>query len=191
LQLIKDGIPLTISQNSHTYVKYSDANVSNLMSVFNGVESNAVAFTWLPSIDTLNNKITTLNQTYEIMSNRLGWINSDYFYDTTGVQRTTVTAVLPSYYTNANTVAYTVFNDMRSVIGMYGNETARKFSTGKLPSNKQVTVVIISKQGDDYYLGHQQAITNTPVLGSIGDQNVIVTPVKTSIENIKAYLNTL
>ena len=98
---------------------------------------------------------------------------------------------MPAYYTNANTVAYTVFNEMRSVIGMYGNETTRKFGTGKLPSNKQVTVVIISKQGDDYYLGHQQALTNTPVPGSIGDQQVTVTPVKTSIENIIAYLDTL
>ncbi len=191
LRLIKDGMPLTLSQNGHTYVKYSDANVSGLMSVFNGVDAANVTFTWLPSLDTLNNKVTALNQSYEILSNRLGWINCDYFYDTTGIPRTTVTAVLPAYYTNANTVAYTVFNEMRSVIGMYGNETTRKFSTGKLPSNKQVTVVIISKQGDDYYLGHQQAITNTPVLGSNGDQLVMVTPVKTSIENIKAYLNTL
>ena len=191
IRLLKDGMPLNLAQNGHTYVKYADPTVSNLMGVFNAVETTTGSFTWLPNLDTLNNKVITSNQTYEILSNRLGWINCDYFYDTTNIPRTTVTAVLPAYYTNANTIAYTVFNEMKSVIGMYGNETTRKFSTGKLPSNKQVTVVIISKQGEDYYLGHQQALTNTPISGSIGDQLVVVTPVKTSIENIIAYLNIL
>ncbi|MEP7163261.1 MAG: hypothetical protein ABI741_01130 [Ferruginibacter sp.] len=193
IRLIKDGVELQLSTNGHINVKYDDPPVSGLMGLFNGIEANPAApFNWLPNMDTLNNRVYTFNQSYEVLTNRLHWINCDYFYDTSSATpRTTVSAVLPAHYTNANTVAYTVFNDLRSVIGMYGNDVSRKFSTGQLPSNKQVTVIIISKQGDDYYLGHQQALTMTPTAGTIGDQQVAVTPVKTSFENIQAYLNTL
>jgi hypothetical protein len=191
IRLRNDSSALHLATNGHIYVKYDDAAASTLMSVFNGFETGPISFTWLPNTDTANNQVSVINQSYEILSNHLNWINCDYFYDTTGIQRTTVTAVLPPQYTNANTVAYTVFNDLRSVIGMYGNESTRKFSTGKLPVNKQVTVIVISKQGDDYYLGHEQAVTLQPTSGAIGDQHVIVTPVKTSFENIKAYLDIL
>jgi len=192
VRLVKDGAPLQLAQNGHFYVKYNDTPISGLMGIFNGVEASpSASFNWLPNMDTMNNRVFALNQSYEILSNQLHWINCDYFYDTANAPRTTVSAILPAHYTNANSVAYTVFNDMRSVIGMYGNETTRKFSTGKLPSNKQVTVVIISKQGDDYYLGHEQALTITPAAGTVGAQQVTVTPVRTSLADIKAYLNTL
>ena len=193
IRLIKNGVELQLATNGHINVKYDDAPVSGLMSVFNAVETTSQSsFNWLPNMDSLNNQVNTFNQSYHVLCNRLHWINCDYFYDTTAATpRTTVSAILPAHYTNANTVAYTVFNDLRSVIGMYGNETTRKFKTGNLPSDKQVTVVIISKQGDDYYLGHQQALTITPSAGTIGAQQVMVTPVKTSFENIQAYLDTL
>ena len=192
VRLMKNGVELQLATNGHINVKYNDSPVSTLMGVFNGVENSQSGFNWLPNFDSINNRVTALNQSYEILSNRLQWINCDYFYDTSSASpRTTVSAVLPPYYTNANTVAYTVFNDLRSVIGMYGNANTKKFSTGNLPSNKQVTVVIISKQGDDYYLGHQQALTISPTAGNIGNQQVIVNPVKTSFENIQAYLSSL
>jgi hypothetical protein len=191
IKLYTDSSVLQLSQNGHMYVRYNDPPVSVFMRVFNGVETNTGSFTWLQSLDTLNNRVTVLNQSYEILFNRLGWISCDYFYDTTSAPRTTVSAVLPSYFTNANSVAYTVFNDMRSVIGMYGNAITRKFSTGKLPSNKPITVIIISKLGDDYYLGHEQTLTVSPSAGTIGNQMVNVMPVKTSLDNIKAYLDGL
>ena len=192
VRLLKDGVPVQIAQNGHYYLKFNDTPISGLMSLFNGIETGPTTFNWLPNTDTVNNRVVASpNQSYEIMSNHLQWINCDYFFDTTGIQRTIVSATLPAHYTNANTVAYTVFNDVRSVIGMYGNESTRKFSTGKLPVNKQVTVVVISKQGNDYYLGHEQALTAIGNAGTIGFQQVQVNPVKTSFDNIITYLNTL
>ena len=191
IRLTKDGNELHLAQNEPVHIHYDDSPVSSLMNIFNGEETNPAGFNWLPNMDTLNNQVFPLSQsTYEIISNQLHWINCDYFYDTTGVPETIVSANLPSNYTNANTVAYTVFNDMRSVVGMYGNAATRKFSSGKLPAGKIITLVIISKQGDDYYLGHE-AVTITGSPGTINDQQVNVTPVITSLDNIKAYLNSL
>jgi len=191
IRLTKDGNELHLALNGHVHIHYDDSPVSSLMTIFNGEETNPNGFNWLPNMDTLNNQVFPLSQsTYEIISNQLHWINCDYFYDTTGVTQTIVSANLPSNYTNANTVAYTVFNDMRSVSGMYGNAATRKFSSGKLPAGKIITLVIISKQGDNYYLGHEPVtITGSP--GTINDQQVNVTPVITSLDNIKAYLNSL
>lgn len=191
IRIYNDSSELHLAQNSPIYIKYFDSPTSPLMTLFNGNITTNYTFNWLPNMDTLNNRVYALNQSYEIISNRLGWINCDYFYDTTGIQRTAVSAVLPAHFTNANTVAYTVFNELRSVIGMYGNEVSRKFSTGLLPVNKQITVIVISKQGDDYYLGHEQRITLPAPSGTIANQPVPVTPIKTSLENILAYLNTI
>ena len=166
-------------------IRYDDPVPSTLMTLFTGQENPV--FNWLPNMDTTN-MIIPGSQSYYIITNRLRWINCDYFYDTSNAN-IIVSAGLPSNYTNANTIAYTVFNDIRSVIGMYGDANTRKFSTGRLPANKSVTVIVISKQGNDYYLGHEQAVTGT-MPGTI-NQQVIVHPVITSLDNIKAYLNGL
>ena len=99
-------------------------------------------------------------------------------------------AELASYFTNSNTIAYTVFRDFRSVVGMYGDVNSRKFSTGLLPVGKQVTVVVISKQGNDFFIGSQNVTTATSA-SNPGEQTVAVTPVKKSLAEIISFLNTL
>jgi len=189
VRLTKNGQELQLAPNSRYYIQYNDPSPSPLMRLFAGDQTNPAVFNWLPLTDTLNT-VTAFNQYYQVSTNRLQWINCDYFYDTTGIPQTIVSANLPANYTNANTTAYTVLNDMHAVVGMYGNATTRKFSTGRLPANKQVTVVIISKQGNDYFLGHEQVLT-TGSAGTIGNQSVTVTPVITTLDNIKTYLNSL
>jgi hypothetical protein len=68
--------------------------------------------------------------------------------------------------------------------------STRKFITGKLPVGKAITVVVISIQGDDYYLGFESAVTQTPASNPIAQQ-VHIVPVKKSLAEILAYLNTL
>jgi hypothetical protein len=101
-----------------------------------------------------------------------------------------VIADIAPYFTNANTVAFTVFKDVRSVIAMKGNISTRKFMTGKLPVGKHVTVVVISKLGDDYYLGYESAVTQIPA-SNVTIQHVRVVPIKKSLPEILAYLSTL
>ena len=87
-------------------------------------------------------------------------------------------------------MAFTVFNDMRSVVAMHGDLNTRKFISGKLPVGKQITVVVISKQGNDYYLGTKTTTTALSTTGPV-NQLVQVVPVKRSLPEILAYLSSL
>jgi hypothetical protein len=79
---------------------------------------------------------------------------------------------------------------MRSVLGMYGDVPERRFITGKVPNGKVATVVVISKQGNDYFLGKETITTGVNVTTN-NIQKVILTPVKTSLADIRLYLATL
>ena len=190
IRLLKDGSELQVSPQSLIRINYDDAPIFQQMRLFYGDESNPSAFNWLPVTDSAGNNVIPSIQSYQILTNRLRWLNCDYFYDTTGSAQTIVSPVLPSNYTNANSMAYLVFNDMRSVVPLYGNATTRRFRTGNLPVNKPVTLIVISKQGDNYFLGHEDAITSGNS-GTIAIQDITVTPVITSLNNIKAYLDSL
>jgi hypothetical protein len=101
-----------------------------------------------------------------------------------------VGANIPSYFTNSNTLSYVVFKDLRSVTAMPGDAGSRRFVSPKLPIGKQVTVVVISRIGTDYYLGHQAAVTQLPPVNS-SIQLVPVVPVKRSLNEIISFLNSL
>jgi len=171
-------------------LKYPDQPISTQMKFFVGDETNAAQFNWLPNPDPGINTVGFTQTGYEIQTNRLRWTSTCYFYDTTGIARVNVKADLAAYFTNANTIAYTVFRDFRSVVGMYGDASNKKFSTGKLPVGKLITVVVISKQGNDLFLGYENVTTASPTSGP-GEQTVTVKPIKKSLADIIAFLNTL
>jgi hypothetical protein len=66
----------------------------------------------------------------------------------------------------------------------------RKFVTGRLPVGKAITVVVISKQGGDYYLGYESTVTQSPA-SSPSIQHVNIVPIKKSLAEILSYLSTL
>jgi hypothetical protein len=183
------GANLALAPGKKINIRYGDATVSPLMRVFYGDESDPERFNWIPSQDSIF-VITQPNPVYELQSSKLRWINCDYFADTTG-PRLSVHASLAANYTNANTSVYLVYKDARSVLGVYGNATTRKFVTPLLPIGKQVTLVAISKQGSNsYYLAHENFTIglNSPTAIL---QSVLLNPVPTSLADIKNYLSTL
>ncbi len=185
ITLHQNGQPLQLAPNAWLAIRYADAVPDSKMKLFYGDETNPQQFNWIPSRDSLS----ATNQFYEIVSSKLRWINCDYFYDTTGTTRSTVSAHLPFNYTNANTEIFLVFNNIRSVLGMYGDVAEKKFISSKVPGNLPATVVAISKQGNDYFLGKEQIITGANI--TLGNQKVSLTPIKTSLADIKAFLATL
>jgi hypothetical protein len=192
VKLTKNGQELKLAPGKTISLKYSDAPILPGMKVFYGDESNAERFNWLPSDSGgAIQPVIAGNNFYELISSQLRWINCDYFYDTTGISRVQVGANLPPQYTNANTTAYLVFGNMRAVLGMYGNAATKKFQSGKVPVGQQAIVVVISKQGNDYYLGHEGFTTGPQATSPAGQQFVPLTPVKSSLADIKAYLSTL
>lgn len=190
ISLKKEGQTLQLAPGTRININYTDAPTVAQMKFFMGDESNAQAFNWLPtpepSLDTI---IISQQTTYQVYTKRLRWINIAQPFEVNTSVKVNVAADMASYFTNANTVAYTVFKDLRSVVAMRPDVSTRKFITGKLPVGKAITVVVISKQGDDYYLGFESAVTQTP--SSNPAQQVRIVPIKRSMAEILAYLSTL
>ncbi len=190
IKLTKDGQPLQLAPGVRISIRYVDLPVNQQMKFFIGDENNPTHFNWLPNPDLTNNTIAFTTQAYEILTNRLRWISLAQVYDLSTVAKVKVSADIATYFTNSNTVAYTVFKDMRSVVAMPGDLGSRKFVSAKLPVGKQITVVVISKQGNDYYLGYESTITQLPAANS-STQHVRIVPIKKSLPQIISYLNSL
>lgn len=189
-RLSNNTTTLSVTPNNHITLTYADTPVFSSMKVFHGDQSSQPGLNWLPATDSIHNLVQTGNNFYRLFSSRLNWIQCGQFFDTTGIPQTKLAVDLPLNYTNANSIAYVSFDDMRSVTAMSGNAVSRKFISGSLPSNKQVTVIVISKQGNNYYLGYNQAFTALPATPG-GTQNITVTPALVSLADVINFLGTL
>lgn len=181
---------LFIPQGKKLTLHYNIIAPAQGMQVFNGTEDITSGFNWLPNTDTAFNNVSVSLNGYEVRTNRLKWLHTARLFDTAGIAQTSLSLKLPPNYTNANTLAYISFNDMQCVAAMYGNPGLRTFVSGNLPVNRQITVVVISKQEGDYYLGRQVTNTSGTVTGA-STQELNLTPVKTPFSAVKTYLETL
>lgn len=192
VKLTRNGDELLLAPGKSIVLKYNDPLPVSAMRLFYGDESNPNRFNWVlaDSLGAGTQNITIGNNFYQLVSNRLRWINCDAFADTAGLARVQVTASLSPIYTNVNTVCYLVFNNRRSVVGMYGNATTKKFQSGLVPVGEPVTMVTLSKLGDQYFIGKQVFVTGQN--SAVANQQIIhVAPLPTSLPDIKAYLGTL
>ena len=189
IRLRKEKEELHLAPGKTISIKYNDSSPSSLMKLFYGDESNPERFNWLPTTLNSRDSVRVTSQGYEIVSERLRWINCDYFADSSGA-RMNIIASLPADFTNSNTSVYLVFKDIKSVVGMYGDALSKRFSSSKVPSGKIAVVISITKKGNNsYYLGYQNITTGQTSLN--GNQVVPLKPQPTSITDIKAYLSTL
>ena len=190
ISLSKNGQALQLAPNAKLQIRYADVLPSTQMKLFVGDETVPARFNWLPAQDSNNNFVNAGLQFYEITTNHLRWINCDYFYDTTGITRSTVSTGLASNYTNANTAAFVVFKDFRTVMALNADVPERRFLSPKIPNGKLAVVVVLSKQGNDYFLA-KETITTGVNVSTANNLKISLTPVKTSLADIKLYLSTL
>ncbi|MBL7701475.1 MAG: hypothetical protein JNM14_04455 [Ferruginibacter sp.] len=191
IQLKQNGQPLQLAPGVRINIRYTDLPINPLMKFFVGDETNAQHYNWLPTNDPSADTIIMGSQIYEIYTKRQGWLSAATLFEANiSTPKVKISLDAASYFTNANTTAFVVFKDVRSVVELKADLITRKFMTGKLPVGKQVTVVVISKQGNDYYLGYESATTQIPA-ASAASQPVPVVPIKKSLPEILAYLSTL
>lgn len=191
IQLKKNGQLLQLAPGVRISIRYYDAPVNPQMKFFIGDESNAQYFNWLPTPNPSADTIIMGTQFYEILTNNQRWMSVANLYDmNVATPQVQLSADIAPYFTNANTSAFAVFKDLSSVIAMKADLGTRKFITGNLPVGKQVTVVVISKLGNDYYLGYESATTQSQPSNTIA-QPVHVVPIKKSLSEILVYLSTL
>jgi hypothetical protein len=190
IRLKKAGQPLQLAPGIRYNINYVDLPTNPQVKFFIGDESNTQSFNWIPTPEPNIDSIFITPQSYQVYTRRLRWISIAQQVELNTVAKVSISADMASYFTNANSIAFTVFKDLRSVVAMHPELGARKFVTGKLPVGKAITVVVISKQGDDYYLGYESAVTQTPPSSSTVQQ-VHIVPIKKSLAEILSFLNTL
>ena len=190
IRLKKAGQSLLLAPGVRYNINYIDLPTNPQAKFFMGDESNTQAFNWLPTPEINLDTIIITPQSYQIYTKRLRWISIAQKFDLNTAAKVSVAVDMANYFTNANSIAFTVFKDLRSVVAMRPELGTRKFITGKLPVGKAITVVVISKQGDDYYLGYESAVTQNPA-STPTVQQVHIVPIKKSLSEILSYLNTL
>ncbi|MEO7311523.1 MAG: hypothetical protein ABIX01_14060 [Chitinophagaceae bacterium] len=185
LQLFKGGQPLALVPGKLIKVTYKDLNPNPLMTGFAApgtiTGTGSSSFNWVKD-DSLYVR-AVLGTGYEIYQNKLNWINCDYFKDTAEV-KTRIAFILPAQFTNTNTSSFVAYKSIRSVMQMDADATNRIWRKDKVPVNRQVTYVTITKMGDDYFLGTKESTTTI-------NQNVEIRPEKKSIQEIKNFLDAL
>lgn len=198
IRITKNGTELALNPGSSIKIKYYDiAPALPNMQAFYGKETFPFpvgtldsAHTWKRDIDTSYIKTfvkqsgSTYKTGYELIATKLRWISAHRYLDST-VAKTNIYAILPPNCTNKNTQVFAVFDKSRTVLALSSDLTTRSFKTGNIPLRAKITLVSISKIGNDLYLG-------TKLINDVGTVvNYSITPEKKSLNQILDYLNAL
>ena len=180
---------LFISPNNNITVSYRSDNSNVGMKIFEENQIDLLYSNWQQPADSMQNNITVLSDNHIVHFNHTGWVNcstEDFYND----QQSKISLHLPANYTNANTIAFLAFDDLKAVINFNVDVSGRLFKTGFLPAGKQAIVTVISKQGGYYYI-KQENITTSSTATSGGYQVISMTPVITSFSELKNSLRGL
>jgi len=193
IRIIQNGQELSLIQGKYIFVSYPESNPSNSMLTHYGELAGAgnVYLDWTPTADgSYANTFARPDPLYpgrtitgyDVKIRQLRWVNCGMLTDT--LNRSKITATLPDTYTNANTKVFVVFDDIRAVVQMQDNASAKIFFATNIPLSKSVRFISISAINADYYLGVAP--------GSIGaNNNYSIKPQKKTLDEIVEFLNTL
>ncbi len=198
IRVEKNGQELMLLPDSTLEIKYSDIQdpVSN-MQVFYGRESfpfpNSArdeAHTWVRDQDSswiktfIKQSGSSYKKGYELVAKRLRWISAERYLDST-VTKTNIYAILPPNFTNKNTQVFVALDKNRTVLALNSDISTRSFTSKNIPLKAKITLVSISKIGDDFYLG-------TKVVNDVGTViNYSISPEKKTLGQVLDYLNSL
>jgi hypothetical protein len=185
LNVRQQSTALSLTQQNTVSINYYDSTANTGMKLLYGVEPIAGFFNWISNADSISNTITTANNRYSIRSQKTGWIAAGMPVANPG--QATVSLSLPVQYTNANAMAYLIRTDALSVVKMTGDANSRKFVSNGLPYGASFVAILISKQGNNYFLGYQNFVTTA---GSAVN-TVVIEPTASSFNTISAYLDGL
>jgi hypothetical protein len=173
--------------------KMSNTNPVNDMRVFYGKDdaypaTTAQSFTWVPWLDSPYNRVSIVQATggstlrgYQFFSNRFGWINCDYFSDTTQ-PRTKARVFLPRNFTNANTNVYAVFKTPDIVAQLTPDPGSKTFNINNAYIGRVVTFISLSHLDGKLYMAARE-VTIT------ANMNISMVPEPKTQQQIESFLN--
>jgi hypothetical protein len=191
------GQELELVTPSLIKIRYRTVTTNPAMSVFYGIQNPVgnlppgtnPAFTWVPATDSssvrpfIQQDSSGISRGYELFSQRLRWINCDYFTDTT-IARTRLNVILPPNYTNTNTNVFAVFDNENIVVQLNSEFSSRSFYSVNIPIGKQIKIISLSKVGDRLFLGSKQLTTSNSL-------PITVQPELKTKPQIEQYLSSL
>ncbi|MGE5106950.1 MAG: hypothetical protein ACM3H8_05370 [Sphingobacteriales bacterium] len=119
---------------------------------------------------------------YEVSTDKLRWVNAaSNISSATGLVNLSV--YVPDLFSNANTQAYIVFKDSRTIVKLNGDADSKKFTAPNVPLDKSALIITISKVAQDYFLGAQEIITS--------DKPIEAKPIIGGLDRILNYLDSL
>ena len=190
LHITQNGVPLQLAPGAFVSIRYKESQPYSDMQVFFGdtTANNTGNFDWLPASQDAGAVYvwadsSTLELGYQLFSERLEWINCDYFRDST-ITSTGISAKLPVNYTNNNTAVFLVFKELRAVVRLSANVDLRRFESIRIPIGSKVEVVSLSQLGDDLYM-------TTKDLTVSGNDAIELDPVMKTEAEIRDYLSGL
>lgn len=188
LRARKDTTELRLAQGTRLTINYPVPLPVVPANLFFNETFSGNGFNWTENTDSVFNSLTSNSEGYTITSNKLNWMCMANVYNT-AADVTRLTTGLPNHYTNANTIVYLVFNNIKAVVKLKPDVDTHQFKSIPVPADQSVTMVVLSKQGDDYYLGHKEFTTATTSGQNI--TNIVVTPARTTFDNVRQYLDAL
>jgi hypothetical protein len=188
VRIMKAGSTLVVGQTGRLSLQVYNPFATALNKLYFGERNINGEFNWLVDLPGSRNEIVPNNFGFEIKTNRLSWMTASKPLES--LVFTNITLSLPAQYTNANTTAYLVYNDSKSVVNLYDNPGLKKFAVNHVPGGKAATIVVLSKQGNDFYAS-TKGITTSANTGSVSNQIVTVLPTKTTFDTIQQLLNAL
>jgi hypothetical protein len=193
-----NGQELQLAPGKMFYVKIfskmSNTTPTNDMRVFYGKEDAYPAtavqqFTWIPWSDTSYNRATVTQSSggslrgYLFLSNRFGWINCDYFSDTTQ-SRTKARVYLPLNFTNANTSVYAVIKTPDIVAQLTADPGSKTFNINNIYVGKVVTFISLSHIDGKLYMAAREVVITA-------NMNINLNPEEKTKQQIETFLNGL
>ena len=197
ITVTRNGQAAELAPDKKFSISYTNVLATPTMGIFFGdtaVNNPGTVFTdstWVPPADTSNGTVTTYEQQdssglilgYEILSKKFHFINCDQFADSSQA-RGKVSVILPANFTNNNTAVFAVFKNQLSVVSLYADISNHLFLNDRIPSGTAITIVTITKLGDNLYLGTQEVTVS---------QNTVtnITPSIKSVADISSFLDNL
>ncbi len=86
---------------------------------------------------------------FEMTLTKMGWISLQTSLP--NYEKASLSIELPNQYSSKNTAVYTVIKSMNAVIPMLDNPDQHGFYSSQIPKDKDISIISISKQGNNEY----------------------------------------
>lgn len=193
--ITQSGYPVLLAPGAYYKIKYRNAAPSNDMKYFYEtamVGTSDTTKTWtlgsanIGSVNTwqqFDSATQSIIKGYELTSSRLSWVNCDFFNDS--IQpHTRVNISLPLNFTNVNTSVYLVFKSKNIIAALKSDVPTKTFYCLRIPIGSEVTLVSISKVGNDYYLGHKDITAINTNLNSLIPEQKPLTAISSYLDGL-------